>query len=117
MHEFSIATQLLDKVLEAARLHGAARVTAVEVEVGALQLVVPEALQAAFRAASQATPAEGAELRLAEVPAAAVCRPCGRRFAPEVANYVCPQCGQADAEIVEGRGVVLKFIECETEGG
>ena len=25
MHEFSIATQLLDKVLEAARLHGAAR--------------------------------------------------------------------------------------------
>jgi Zn finger protein HypA/HybF involved in hydrogenase expression len=50
MHEMSIAASMLDVVLQAAEQAGATRVEAVEVEVGAMKLVVPEVLQVAWEA-------------------------------------------------------------------
>ena len=97
MHELSIAQALVSQVVAAAADHGAQSVSAVEVEVGAMQTIVPEALRAAFEVVSAATVAEGAELSITEVAIGAECRGCGRSFTPEIARYVCPGCGRADA--------------------
>ena len=80
MHEMSIAAAMLDGVLQVAEQAGAARVEAVEVEIGVMKQVVPEALRVAWEAVRADTLADGAVLRIEEVPAAAECRRCGRRF-------------------------------------
>lgn len=110
MHELSLATALIDQVLAAASLNGLARVEEVEVDVGVLQLVVPEALEAAFAAVSADTIASGAVLKQIEVSARARCRCCGRDYQPEFRIYTCPGCGRADAEILSGRDIILKSI-------
>ena len=115
MHEFGIAVALVEQVVRAAAEHRARKVIAVEVELGAMQLIVPEALTAAFAAASEGTVAQGAALRLREVPAQAVCGHCGAEYAPEIGCYVCPKCHRAEPKIVRGKEIVLTAVECETD--
>lgn len=117
MHEMSIAMSLLDGVLDAARKAGATRVESVELDVGALQLVMPEALETAWEAVRAGTLAEGAALRIQEVPAAAECRRCGRLFEPDVSySFLCPGCDQADVKIVGGNEIILKSVVCQIDG-
>lgn len=115
MHELSIATQLLDEVIAIASEHNAVRIAAIALAVGAMEQVVPEALETAFAVVSQGTVAESAQLTIREAPVRAVCRGCGRRYAATIGCYVCPACGQADPDIVEGRGIVLMSLDCVTE--
>lgn len=113
MHEMAIAASVVEHVLEVAQQNGAARVSAVELEVGVLQLIVPEALQLAFEAASQGTLAQHAELKITETPAAAECRRCRTRFEPAIDDYLCPGCGEADVRLLAGNDILLKSVICE----
>jgi hydrogenase nickel incorporation protein HypA/HybF len=117
MHEMSIATQLLETVLAVAAENGAAGVEQVEVELGAMRLVVPEVLELAWQVAAEGTLAEGARLKMTDVPIQAKCRDCGRAFAAEIGNFLCPGCGQADVEIVAGDDIILKTVVCRDEEG
>jgi hydrogenase nickel incorporation protein HypA/HybF len=110
MHEYSIAAALIGQAVELAEQNGLERIDMVEIEVGALQLVVPEALEAAFAAAGEGTPAAGAVLRQNETPARAECRACAKEYAVDIENYLCPHCGRAEAEIVAGRDIILKSL-------
>lgn len=117
MHEMSIATALLDQTLSA--VAGAISPTPdgpcveqVEVSIGILKQVVPEALAMAWQAVREGTLAAEAELALVEVPAQAACRLCGTRFVPAVDDFLCPTCGQADVEIVAGNEIVLTAVTC-----
>ena len=114
MHEMSIAIQLMAQIEALAAENGATRVEVVELDVGVLEQVVPEALEMAFEAAGDGTVAEGARLDIREVPAEARCRDCGRLYAPTLASYVCPDCGKAVPEIMAGKGMVLMSLECVT---
>jgi len=112
-----MAMGLIRHVLEAAGQHHATRVEEVEVEVGAMQQVAPEALEAAFEAVSANTIAAGAVLKIVETPLRAVCRHCGHEFAPTIDNFLCPGCRQADVDILGGNDILLKSVTCETEQG
>ena len=89
MHEMSIATGLLQSVLDAAAAHGAERVEEIELELGAMRLVVPEALEMAWSLVAEGTLAAGAKLKMKEVPVKARCRRCGSVFAPQIGDYLC----------------------------
>ena len=115
MHEMSVAVQLVSQVEMSAMMNNVARVTSVTVDIGMMQLIVPEALAVAFEFAAQGTCAEGAELVINEVPALAKCGSCDNEYVPEIANYMCPKCLKADAEIIQGKDMILKSMECETE--
>jgi hydrogenase nickel incorporation protein HypA/HybF len=117
MHEMSIAMQLLDSVLAAAAEHGAARVESAEVHVGAMRLVVPEALKFAWEVACEGTPAEGSSLEIVETPLRGRCFACGAEYEPRLDDFLCPACGQADVEIVEGNDIVLRSVVCASEEG
>ncbi len=110
MHELSIAAALVRQALDVARENNLARIEVLEVEVGVLQQVVPEALDLAFQAESRDTPAAGAVLRQVEVPMQARCRSCGHDFVPDIDCFQCDACGRADPDIVEGRDIVLKTL-------
>lgn len=117
MHEASIAMAAIEQAVQAARNHGAAKITRIELEVGVLREVVPEAMAVAFEACAVGTIAEGARLDLREQPALARCRPCGNEFTPDLAaiSFVCPACSEADSEILAGDAILLTSIECETD--
>jgi hydrogenase nickel incorporation protein HypA/HybF len=118
MHEMAIAAEILDCVLDVAGRNHATRVNEIHLEVGMLRQVVPEALELAFEAVAEGTPAAGAALCLVEVKVSAVCNGCGAHYAPDIdASYVCPQCGKADARITSGDDILLKTVICEADEG
>lgn len=113
MHEMSIAVSLLDQLQRIATDNQVARIVKLEVRCGALQQVVPDALTAAFAAAAEGTAADGAELRIVEVPLAGRCRACGAEYAPQIDDFRCPTCHAADVELTAGEDIVLQSVICE----
>ncbi len=110
MHEFSIATALIRQVLALADQHGLESIERVEIEVGTLQLIVPEALKTAFAALAEGTPAQGAVLEQKEIPLQARCRGCANIFEPAIDNFMCPLCSKADLKIIAGRDIILSSL-------
>ena len=113
MHEAAIAQALVDQVLSVGREHDAVRVQSVEVQVGVMREIAPDALELAFCAAAAGTPAEGAALIIHPERIIAVCRACECLFAPEQLLFECPRCRKADARIVAGNDIILKSVVCE----
>ena len=117
MHEMSIAVEIVHHAVEVAERHQATRIEEVEVEVGVMRQVVPEAIQMAWETLTRDTLAEGAVLKITEVPPSAVCRQCGQSCRVTIDRFVCPHCNQADLRIETGNDVVLMSIVCQTEEG
>lgn len=125
MHELTIASELLHQTLSAVRSHadqlsgqaGDPCIEEVEVEIGLLRLVVPEALEMAWQVVCEGTAAEGARLSISETRPAARCRLCGRAFEPTIDDYLCPGCKKADVEICGGNDIVLRAVTYRGDEG
>jgi hydrogenase nickel incorporation protein HypA/HybF len=114
MHELSIADALLAIALRHA---GGRRIDAVEVKVGHLRQVVPDALRFAFTLVADGTAAEGAELVIEEVPAAGVCRICGAQSVWDAFPLACQGCGSVDVELVAGEELLVDALTMEEVPG
>jgi hydrogenase nickel incorporation protein HypA/HybF len=115
MHEMAFATNLYEQVMGIVQSQGPLTVKKIELEVGALQLVAPEAFEMAWEAVRADTPLAEAALHITEIKSSARCRHCERVFEPAIDNYLCPNCGQADAELLAGNDIILKSLVCEKE--
>jgi len=113
MHEFSIAAQILECVLQVARDHGGLPVKRVSLDIGGLQQVVPDALRFAFEASIQGTLAEGATLEWREIPVRVQCNAGGREYAPDGLFWTCPGCGGAGAQVRQGDELLVRSVELE----
>jgi hydrogenase nickel incorporation protein HypA/HybF len=110
MHELSIA----DAIVRIATAHAGGRwIETVEVKVGHLRQVVPDALLFAFALVAEGTEAEGAELLLEEVPAAGVCRVCGQESELPGFPLACEACGSRDVELVRGEELLVDALTME----
>jgi hydrogenase nickel incorporation protein HypA/HybF len=114
MHELSIADALLAIALRHA---GGRRIDVVEVKVGHLRQVVPEALRFAFTLVSDGTEAQGAELVIEEVPAAGICRACGSESEWDGFPLACQGCGSVDVELVRGEELLVDALTIEEVPG
>ena len=110
MHELAIADALVGI---AARHAGDRRVVRVEVRVGHLRQVVPQALEFAFGLVAEGTPVEGAELVMEIVPAAGACRTCGTQSELPGFPLLCAACGSADLELTQGEELLVDALELE----
>jgi hydrogenase nickel incorporation protein HypA/HybF len=111
MHELSIATSLVETAARCAEANGASRVTGLNVRLGALSGVEPEALSFCFPIAARETPCEGAELKLEIVPAAGTCGKCGARTEVRDLLAPCPACGEWPLGVEGGREMQLTSLE------
>ena len=112
MHELSIA----DAVVRIVSRHaGERRVTRVELKVGHLRQVVPDALEFAFGLVAQGTPAEGAELVMEEVPAEVRCERCGAQTVLKAFPAHCRVCGSLDVDVTGGDELLVDALELEEE--
>jgi hydrogenase nickel incorporation protein HypA/HybF len=109
MHELSIAQSVVDAVCERA---AGRTVHSVQLRVGALTAVVPEAMRFCFELAVEGTVAEGARLDIERRPGTARCRSCGADV--ELADLIllCP-CGSADLEVSAGRELQIVSMEVD----
>jgi len=110
VHELSIASALADIVLRHA---DGRRVTAVEVRVGRLRQVVPDALEFAFELVARETPLEGARLELQDVPVTVRCRACDAESQVEDFPFACAVCGGLDVEVTAGDELSVEAIEVD----
>jgi hydrogenase nickel incorporation protein HypA/HybF len=112
MHELSIA----DAILRIALAHAdGRRIESIEVKVGHLRQVVPDALAFAFALVSEGTGADGAELQLEEVPAAGVCRDCATETTFDGFPLACAACASLDVELVRGEELLVDALTMEAE--
>jgi hydrogenase nickel incorporation protein HypA/HybF len=111
MHELAIAGAVMGIV---SRHADGRRVVAVDVQVGHLRQVVPDALAFAFGLVAEGTCAEGAELRLQDVPAVTRCRGCGAQTEQTGWPMGCSACGGFDVEVVRGEELLVTSVEVET---
>jgi len=110
MHEAAICEALLDQLASLAGRNGWSRILRVKVQLGLLSGVVPEALEFAFEALSQGTPAEGAVLEMETEPARFSCDACGDLDLNRL-DFTCPNCGGSLRLLQAGRGILLCEIQ------
>jgi hydrogenase nickel incorporation protein HypA/HybF len=113
MHELSIAMSIVEICTEEAEKAGAGRVTRVEVEIGSLAGVEPEALSFSWDIATQSTLLEGAPLEIIHTAAMARCKSCSHEFPVDNFFSPCPECQEFGYEIFKGKELQIKSILVE----
>ncbi len=112
MHEATLAENILDIALDAAKQNHAAKIFKVGLTLGEMAGVEVEALNLSFDVLKKNTPADGAELVIKRVPISATCNKCGKNFRLERYNFFCPEC---DGILIlqSGRELLVEFVDCE----
>ncbi len=115
MHEMSLVSGVLDAVLPVARDAGAARVCQVNLRIGDMVEVVPDALDFAWECLRDEDPLTAeCELSFTEVHPRSRCLACGEEFDHSRFHVRCPRCGGAETRLLQGREFDIVSIEVET---
>jgi hydrogenase nickel incorporation protein HypA/HybF len=112
MHELSIAMSIVEMAQEEAERHGSARVQAVHLRLGLLSGVVKQALLTSYQMACQATPLEGSQLLIEEVPVEVFCPKCDApRPVTSIQWFCCPECGAPTSTVLHGKELEVTALE------
>jgi hydrogenase nickel incorporation protein HypA/HybF len=112
VHELSIASAIVAIVGEHSQ---GRRVVTVDVRIGRLRQVVPDALAFAFELVAAGTELEGAELAVEHVPARLGCRACGAETEASEFPFGCASCGSVDIDVVAGDELLVDSLELSDE--
>ncbi|MDD2732997.1 MAG: hydrogenase maturation nickel metallochaperone HypA [Desulfuromonadaceae bacterium] len=110
MHEMSIAQGIIELCLDHA---GGRRVSSLDVEIGELGSVVPEAIEFCFEACSRNTLLEGARLNIVRIPGMGLCLDCHQETRLTELYGACEQCGSSRVTIVSGEELRVREIEVD----
>jgi hydrogenase nickel insertion protein HypA len=120
MHEFSIATAVVEKILEFAQEKQIARVIEVRLAVGELACVEAVQLKFCISAITKETAMEDSAVEIDQVAAEVACPHCSYRGRPKywedalssgpVPTLQCPECGKA-AQPSQGQECAIKAIK------
>ncbi len=120
MHELSIASAVVDSVLEFLDAHEVKKVLTVRLAVGELSHVEADQLQFCYTAITQETPMENSTLEIERIAAVVECPRCTYRGRPKywedalsaapIPTLECPTC-QGAVEPVEGNDCAIRTIQ------
>ena len=85
----------------------------VELEIGKLSGVIPEALEFSWDVAIKDSLLEKASLKINEISARAKCLDCGHEFELDDVFSPCPSCGGFGNEILQGRELKIRALTVE----
>jgi hydrogenase nickel incorporation protein HypA/HybF len=111
MHEFSIASSLMERVQAEAAQRRAGKVLSVAVRIGDMAGVEVDLLHTAYDILREGTVCAEAPLRVEKVPVRWACARCHSAPAPG-AWLMCPACG-VPVRLVSGDEIMLDRIELE----
>lgn len=110
MHEMSITQGIIELCLEHA---DGRRIRSLDVEIGELSSVVPEAVEFCFEACSRETLLEGARLIITRTPGTGCCGECGRETPLWELFGSCVHCGSNRVTILTGEELRVREIEVD----
>jgi hydrogenase nickel incorporation protein HypA/HybF len=110
VHELSISNAIAKVVLEHA---DGRRVTSVQVTVGALRQIVPDALTFCWDVVSRQPLLEDSRLEIDHVPGEIACGTCSARSTLTEFVLRCPACGSGLVSVVSGEEFLVTSIEVE----
>ena len=113
MHELSIAQSIVEIVEEEALKNDVNVVTEVEVEVGTLSGIEPDALEFAWEVASVEGIAKGSRMIIRKVQARGRCSDCSEEFDVENFFEACPKCKNPWFDVIQGREMKIIAIVAE----
>jgi hydrogenase nickel incorporation protein HypA/HybF len=123
MHELSIASSIVESVLEFAGTPPVKKVVKVLLQIGELTCVEAEQLRFSYTVITKETPLEASSLEIEHMGALVACSHCGYEGRPKywddaladrrIATLQCPECGQA-AEATQGHECTIKTIRYVT---
>lgn len=112
MHELSIAMSIVEMAEEECATRGNVRIQAVHLRLGLLSGVVKEALLSSYEMACAATPLEGSQLLIEEVPVEVFCTRCqARKQVTSIQWMACPECGMPTPDVVQGKELEVVALE------
>jgi len=110
MHEMAITQGIIDICEQ----HAAGRrVLAVDVEIGELSSVVPDAVEFCFEACSQGTLLQGARINIIRIPGSGHCLDCGADLPLTTLFGACQRCGGYRVTVVSGEEMRVREIEVD----
>lgn len=122
MHEYSIASEIVNNVFDAVERNNAKKVLSIRLEIGELSLINVEQVIHWVEALFKGTMAEGAEVKIKTIKAVVQCHSCryrGRNIPDSkdidrhFAAFLCPKCGSPEVKIEKGRECLLRKIQAE----
>jgi hydrogenase nickel incorporation protein HypA/HybF len=117
MHELSIATSIVETVLQEIQRQNLPPVQTIAVRIGALSAVDPEALRFGFESIIPDTPLAETKLEIEFVPVQGNCRACGQDFKVEDFVFACPLCDSGQIEVTRGEELDIAYLEVEDAEG
>ena len=110
MHEMSIT----QGIIELCEKHsGGRRVLSVDVEIGELSSVVPDAIEFCFEACSQGTLLEGARINIIRIVGSGHCLDCDADTPLTALFGACQHCGGYQVTVVSGEEMRVREIEVD----
>ena len=113
MHELGIMSGVMESVQLAAQDAGADRVLKISLSVGEMTEAIEDALRFAFEALAEGTLCEGAELEITMIPPKSICLECGLEYEHDRFHMLCPECGSAFSELLQGKELRIDSIEVD----
>ena len=114
MHELGIAQSALRAAITEMETRGSRRILCLQLRIGELAAVDPEAMRFAFEAVTAGTPAAGARFEIERVAPVAWCGKCHEEFMTASRGFhKCPRCGNYAGELRAGREIELARLELD----
>lgn len=113
MHEMSLTESLVELIENEREKQGFSRVRSVQVALGALGHVDPDAVRFCFDAVARGTIVEGARLDIRTVPGQAWCLDCAKTISIADRMAACPECGQHRLQVTGGNDLRLDELEVD----
>lgn len=123
MHELSMATSMVDAILDTAKKNNAIKINEAVLEVGELTMLNPEQLRFMIDVLREDTILENAAIIINMIPIEIECETCGFKGISEtdenmdhlMAVATCPKCGNTRVHIIKGQECNIKTIKIERE--
>ena len=115
MHELAIAQSILKTVRHEQQQRALPAIVEVNVRVGALSGVLPEALQFGFEALVAGTPLDGCALTIEHLPVRGACSACAASFEVRDFRFCCPHCGSGRIDVTQGYELDIAYLETAEE--
>jgi hydrogenase nickel incorporation protein HypA/HybF len=109
MHELGITRNIVDIVSKASE---GRRVTRVQLKIGSLSAIYPDAIEFCFDVCCKNTPLEGASLDILMITGSLRCRQCHSEI-PSKTLYGQCVCGSKDLQCITGQEMLIGEIELD----
>lgn len=113
MHEFSLATNIIEIVEDSVTKAAKGRVTSITLQIGELTGVENTALITALESLMNTEMLEGAKIVLKAISGCALCLECQTEYHLKNVFNVCPKCKSYMKEILHGKEFTVLSIDAE----